>query len=267
MHRFLDVNGLRLAYVDFGGSGPALLLLHGLFGRATTWAQTAAWLTPHFHVVGLDQRGHGLSDKPEKAYSRDEFVDDAIGVMERLDLGPAVIVGHSMGALNAWVLAARRPDLVRGLVLEDQSAATGDPRGGAWVSDWLSKWPVPFLTMAAVREYFHGVRPSFADYFSEVMVETPEGYRPLFETRHMVQAADQINVRDHWQEIDQVGCPALVVKGGESDAPREELQEMARRIPGGRYAEVAGAEHVVHYDKPREWCEAVEPFLLELRRA
>lgn len=44
----------------------------GLFGRATTWEGTAAWLRPHFRVVGLDQRGHGLSDKPDGAYSRDD---------------------------------------------------------------------------------------------------------------------------------------------------------------------------------------------------
>jgi Predicted hydrolases or acyltransferases (alpha/beta hydrolase superfamily) len=67
-----NVGSVRLAWKDFGGEGPAVLLLHGLFGRATTWEGTAAWLRPHFRVVGLDQRGHGLSDKPDGAYSRDD---------------------------------------------------------------------------------------------------------------------------------------------------------------------------------------------------
>lgn len=260
----LHANGLRLAYVDFGGTGPSLLLLHGLFGRATTWHDTARWLTPHFRVVGLDQRGHGLSDKPDNDYAMERYAADAAAVIEQLGLGPAAVVGHSMGALVAWMLAAQRPDLVRGIVLEDMNAGTHKPGGEAWVRRWINEWPLPFPSMAAMHDYFYAMRPGHARYFAEVMTEREDGYRPLWQVEHMEQSSRAIHSRDYWAEIDAVRCPALVVKGGESECAREELQEMARRMPLGRYAEVAGAGHVVHCDQPEGWREAVEPFLLAL---
>jgi len=237
-------------------------MLHGLFGRATTWSDTARWLTPHFHVVGLDQRGHGWSDKPENAYSRAHYVNDAVLAIEQLGLGPTIVIGHSMGALNAWVVASQRPELVRGLVLEDMTAATYRPGGGDRVSEWLREWPLPFPSMAAVRAYFGQIRPGLAEYFMEVMAERPDGYWPLFQPAHMAQSAAQIDSCDHWGELDGIRCPALVVKGSESEYARAELQEMARRLPRGEYAEVAGAYHTVHYDQPARWRAVVEPFVL-----
>lgn len=258
--------GVRLAYVDFGGTGPGLLMLHGLMGRATTWHQTAEWLTPHFHVVGLDQRGHGLSDKPDNVYTRDDYVGDAVAAIEALGLGPTVLIGHSMGALNAWATAAKRPDLVRGLVIEEMGAATSTRDSRADFGGWFATWPVPFPSLAAVRAFFGAQHPSFADYFTEVMTETPDGYRPLFQFEHMLQSCDGWQHQDWWAELEAVRCPALVVKGADSAEPREELREMARRLPDGRYAEVPGAAHVIHYDQPEAWRAATEPFLLDLIR-
>ena len=121
---FLITTDIKVAYIDYDGEGPGLLLLHGLMGRATTWNETATWLTPHFRVVALGQRGHGLSDKSDHASSREHYVADIATVIEALGIGPSIIIGHSMGELNAWTLAARRPDLVKALVLEDMTAQT-----------------------------------------------------------------------------------------------------------------------------------------------
>jgi len=265
---WIQGDGPRLAYVDFGGEGQSLLLLHGLFGRATTWHETARWLTPHFRVVGLDQRGHGLSDKPAQGYSMEQYVADAERAITKLGLGPTVIIGHSMGALIAWLLAARRPDLVRGLVLVDMTPATTQPGDGArvtnWLDTWLDTWPVPFASMADVRTYFASLRPGLADYFVEVMTEADDGYRPLFQTEHMRQSATAIDEKDWWSELAQVQCPTLVVRGSESEFRRDELQRMAQAIPGAAYTEVDGAHHTVAHDQPERWRAAVEPFLLHL---
>jgi pimeloyl-ACP methyl ester carboxylesterase len=260
---YIQVPTVGLAYVEFGGEGPGLLLLHGLMGRATTWVETARWLTPHFRVVGLDQRGHGLSDKPDNAYTREDYVNDAIAIIEGLGLAPAVVIGHSMGALNTWVLADRRPDLVRRVVLEDMGADAANREKQAQWQEWFAGWPVPFSTMADVRSFFGSQNPSWADYFMEVVAEGPNGYRPLFSFEHMLQSVADWEDRSYWAELEAVQCPALVVKGAESELSRAEAQEMARRLPGGRYAEVAGAGHVVHYDQPAGWRAVVEPFVLE----
>jgi pimeloyl-ACP methyl ester carboxylesterase len=242
-----------------------MLLLHGLMGRATTWAGTAEWLTPRFHVVGLDQRGHGLSDKPEAAadYDLDLFVEDAVAAIEQLGLAPAVIIGHSMAAQVAWVLAARRPELVRGLVLEDKQPS-GSQDQGAFFDAWFKTWPVPFPTMSAMMAYFGRQRRELAEYFLECMVEREDGYHPIFEFRHMLQTLRGANGYDTWAPLEAVRCPALVVKGGDSDSPREVLQEMARKMKKGTFVEVPGATHVVHYSQPEAWRAAVEAFVVGL---
>lgn len=261
---FLDLPDIRLAYVDFGGDGPGLLLLHGLMGRATTWADTARWLREHYHVVGLDQRGHGLSDKPDNAYSRDHFVNDAARAIERLGLAPTVIIGHSMGTLNGWVLAARRPDLVRGLVIEDMGAGMKHKHSQRAWRRWFATWPLPFPSLAEARCFFGNGNPAYADFFLESMTEGPDGYRPLFSFEHMLQAREEWVRNDYWTELEAVQCPALVVRGENGDLRAQEAREMARRMRNGRFAEVAGARHLVHYDQPEGWRAVVEPFVLEL---
>ncbi|WP_157865156.1 alpha/beta fold hydrolase, partial [Streptomyces prasinopilosus] len=166
MARRIDVtgaDGVRLAAWEFGdppkaggpperttGSGaPGVLLLHGLMGRASHWASTARRLSGRYRAVALDQRGHGRSDKPPQAsFTRDAYVDDTEAALEQLGLGPAVLVGHAMGALTAWQLAAKRPDLVRGLVVCDMRAsALGAASQREW-AQWFETWPVPFATLA-----------------------------------------------------------------------------------------------------------------------
>ncbi len=105
--RIVTSNGTTLSVVDYGGAGPAILLLHGLAGRATEWQSTAQWLRQEFHVVALDQRGHGESAKRCSDYARRAYVEDAAAVIESFDLAPAIVIGQSMGALNAYLVAAR----------------------------------------------------------------------------------------------------------------------------------------------------------------
>lgn len=261
----LQLPDLRLSYLDYGGEGPGVLLLHGLMSCATTWHQTAPWLSKHFRVVALDQRGHGLSDKPDHAYTRQHYVTDAAEVIERLKLGPAIVIGHSMGALNGWVLAAKRPDLVRGLVLEDSGADTASRESEQAFARWFAQWPLPFKSAEEVRSYFDALVPTWGEHFLESMVEGPDGWRPVFRFEHMLQSCADWDAQSYWQELEAVQCPSLIIKGGESALSRHELQEMARRMRHGRYMEVANANHVVHHERPAAWRAAVEPFMEELR--
>jgi pimeloyl-ACP methyl ester carboxylesterase len=102
-------DGVRLAGVDFGGDGPPALLLHGLAGYAGEWAETAGWLSERARVVALDARGQGSSERFPADVSRAGHVADAAFAVERLGLGPVVVVGQSLGGLTALLLAAERP--------------------------------------------------------------------------------------------------------------------------------------------------------------
>ncbi|GGO86876.1 alpha/beta fold hydrolase [Wenjunlia tyrosinilytica] len=285
MVRRTDVTGpggVRLATWEFGdgpkavqggdgGSRPCLLLLHGLMGRASTWAQTAEWLVPGFRTVALDQRGHGHSDKPDGPYSREAYIRDAETVIEQLGLGPAVVVGHSMGALTAWQLAARRPDLVRGLVLSDMRAsAYGETSQREWW-EWFASWPLPFDSLGQARRWFaeddpalERPRPARGDFFVELMHDGEDGYRPGFSFDHMLATREPWVDEAHWEELAHVTCPALVVRALDGDLGRAEAQEMVRVLPHGRYAEIPDAGHLLHYEQPTSWRQTVEPFLRTL---
>ena len=107
----------RLTALDFGGEGPGALLLHGLAGTALEWDETASWLRESHRVLGLDQRGHGHSERRPEDVSPSAFVSDALTAIERLNLAPTLLVGQSLGGLIAFLAASKRPDLVSALIV------------------------------------------------------------------------------------------------------------------------------------------------------
>ncbi|MFK0257540.1 alpha/beta fold hydrolase [Streptomyces sp. NPDC090445] len=290
MVRRIDVtaaDGVRLAAWEFGEPdaapppdvpGPRVLLLHGLMGRALHWAGTARWLARGRRVVALDQRGHGESDRPAVgpdvpvSLGREAFVADAEAAVEQLGLAPVTLVGHSMGALTGWQLAARRPDLVEALVICDMRAsALGEASQREW-AEWFHHWPLPFPTQDAARRWFGEDDPRVEEsdpgrgaFFAEVMHRTPDGWRPLFSRSDMLTARETWVHDAHWEELAQVGCPTLVVRGLDGELGRAEAQEMVRVLPEGRYAEIPDAGHYLHYDQPTAWRAVLEPFLDSLR--
>jgi pimeloyl-ACP methyl ester carboxylesterase len=285
MVRRIDVtgaDGLRLVAWDFSDRGgesavrsgeTGVLLLHGLMGRASHWAPTAHWLADRRRTVALDQRGHGQSEHPgelaDGPLSREAYVADAEAVIEQLSLAPVTLVGHAMGALTAWQLAARRPDLVRGLVIHDMRAsAPGADSQRRWEA-WFRDWPLPFPSLGAVRRWFAEEDPALAGrsapargaFYAEVMERHPDGWYPVFSPRQMLRTRETWVHDAHWDELAQIQCPTLVVRGLDGLLGRAEAQEMVRVLPRGQYAEVDAVGPLVHYSHPDAWRAATEPFL------
>lgn len=251
LHPIVDV-------VEFGGDGPGILLLHGLMGRATTWWRTARWLTSYGRVVGLDARGHGRSQHRGGGWRTEDFADDAAKVLD--DLGPAVVIGHSMGGLHAWCLAATHPDLVRAVVVEDIAP---DQRGKT-VDPWrphFESWPVPFRSLAHVREFFGPL----GDYFVECMVERADGYHLISDLDDLYEIANEWGRRDYWPFVERVRCPMLAIEAEHSAMPPGQMADLPKRAQGPvRHLVVEGAGHVVHHDQPDVYRGAVEAFLSEV---
>jgi pimeloyl-ACP methyl ester carboxylesterase len=240
--------------IDFGGSGPTILLLHGLMGRARTWRPVADWLARYGRVVGLDARGHGASPHRGGGWRTEDFVADAA------ELEPAVVIGHSMGGLHAWCLAAARPDLVRGIVIEDMAP---DQRGRT-VEEWrayFDSWPVPFASLAHVREFFGDL----GDYFAECVDERADGYHLTADLTDLYDIAAEWGRRDYWPMVEKVRCPLLAIEAEHSAMPPGQLAQLPVRAPGGgHHLVVEGAGHVVHHDAPLVYRGAVEAFLSEV---
>jgi pimeloyl-ACP methyl ester carboxylesterase len=106
--------------------------------------------------------------------------------------------------------------------------------------------------------------PARGEFFAEVMTETADGWRPVFSRRQMLMARETWVYDAHWEELGQVRCPTLVVRGLDGELGRAEAQEMVRVLPLGAYAEIPDAGHLVHWDQPAAWRAAVEPFLASL---
>ena len=134
---YVTVGDLRLHYLEWpqrGGEAeaPPLLLLHGLASAAAIWELVAPTLAAERRVVALDQRGHGLSDKPDSGYDFATIVADDIAAAGALGLGPRfAVAGHSWGANVALELAARHPDRVAALLLVDGGFGMLRERPGA----------------------------------------------------------------------------------------------------------------------------------------
>ncbi len=241
--------------IEFGGDGPGILLLHGLMGRATTWWRPAKWLSAYGRVVGMDARAHGRSPHRTRC-DTEQFARDAADRIRELGLGPAVIIGHSMGGLHAIAVAAEYPELVRGIVVEDMAPDHRGRTADVWLA-YFETWPV-FQSLAHVREFFGPA----GDYFVECVEERPDGYHLIGELAEMVAIAREWGRRDYWYLVAKVRCPMLAVEAGDSPMPPGQMAEMARRTAGEAWHhKIDGAGHIVHDDAPAEFRGGVEAFL------
>lgn len=111
-----DVNGIRLHYVR-GGSGPTLLLVHGFPQDWYEWRDIMPRLANRFTVVAVDLRGVGGSSAPRDGYDAATMADDLHQLVEHLDLGPAVVVGHDIGGWVAYAYTRLHPDATNGAII------------------------------------------------------------------------------------------------------------------------------------------------------
>ncbi|WP_234440444.1 alpha/beta fold hydrolase [Streptomyces rimosus] len=251
----LMLDGRRLSYLDFGGNGRLLLALHGHLDEGRTFSRLARDLAPDWRVVAPDQRGHGDSDRAPQ-YTRQGYVDDVAALIEHLAAGPAVVLGHSLGGLNAYQTAAWHPHLVSALVVEDAGAEMG-VSGGANPFLFLSGCPYRADTPEQLTAALGAAGPMFAD----ALRQLPDGsWRLPFHPQDTIDSyAD--NEGDHWADWQASDCPALLLYGARSPVVGPaRAQVMVRRRPGTEAVEL-DADHFLHRDRPLEFARAVRLFL------
>ncbi len=116
---YFQHNGLKLSYLDSGGDGQPLIALHAHWMEGSTFSSIVSGLAPKWRIIALDQRGHGYSEHAS-TYTRNDYVGDLYALFEHLELNePVVLLGNSLGGVNAYQFAAAYPHLVRALIIED----------------------------------------------------------------------------------------------------------------------------------------------------
>jgi pimeloyl-ACP methyl ester carboxylesterase len=251
-------DGTRLACLDYGGEGPTAVLVHGLAGHAGEWDGTAAWLAASHRAVAPDARGHGRSERRPRDVSRAAFVDDLAHWIALLGLAPAVAIGQSLGAHTAFLLAARRPELVRALVVVEATPEP-DPEASASVEGWLRSWPVPFGDREEALAFFGDTNWGRA--WADGLEHRDGGLRAAFDVDVMVAALAETAERSFWDEWSRVQCPALVVRAGDGGIPEALVERMIAAAPHVTSTVVADAGHDLHLHQPDRWRAAVEHFL------
>ncbi|NNH73688.1 alpha/beta hydrolase [Nocardia uniformis] len=245
----LWLDGRRLSYIDYGGPGHPLLALHGHLGEGRTFTRLAKVLTPRWRLVAPDQRGHGESDSVGD-YSRDGYLRDTVALLDHLGFDRLPVIGHSLGGVNAYQLAAAQPDRVSALVIEDI---------GAVVDSDLSftlDWPNRAVNREALSTALGRLAPHLVDAFRQYT----DGWGLAFNPAHMVESQRCLN-GDHWADWLASDCPTLLLRGTRSHTLSSyHAAAMASRRARTRLVEVS-AGHVIHDDQPEMFAAIVRDFL------
>ena len=237
------------------------MLVHGLGGTgAAVWKNQAEELARNFRVVVPDLRGAGESPKPPGPYSLQDFVDDLQGLVERLRLAPAALVGHSFGGSIVLEYAAKHPDGLSAVVAV--GAPTELPEQNREGMRARAE-TVEREGMDAVAETVatNGTAPSFRE-------ERPDEFRAYVELLASADTAGyaatcraiaDLDIGDH---LSRIAAPVLLLAGDRDGvAPPELNRRNAERIPTPTFVEIPDCGHIVPWEKPEALLEAARPFL------
>ncbi|MGI5200298.1 alpha/beta fold hydrolase [Spirillospora sp. CA-108201] len=233
------------------GRGPAVVLLHGTTANLGVWDAVVDRLDDacgrRMRTLAVDQRGHGRSGKPAAGYHAADYCADTQALIEARCGGPVIVVGHSLGARNAVVLGADRPDLVAGVVAVDYTPYV-EPDVLDELEERVRGGDRVFTSVAEVERYLHGRYPLLPR--AAVRRRARYGYapavagiRPLADPAAMVHTVNGLR-HDFIAEMRGIAVPVTLLRGqlsriisGEAFAATRELR------PDLRALEVPRADH------------------------
>lgn len=263
------VNGMNFHYLEWGEPGqPVILMLHGGGQQAHSWDFVSLPLSEHYHILALDQRGHGDSDwAADGDYSIEAHQSDIDGFVAALGLQGFHLIGHSMGGRNSYVWASRHPGMLRSLVIVD-TGPVAQARGRNRIQNFreLPDELDSFDEFAArVQEYTGRTREQTLGALQYSIRQRPDGkwswkYDQLLRTpgrQGPAWSEEQL-----WAAVRKIDCPTLVTRGGDSDIFAEEtMRQMQEVIPDCAIVTIPDAGHLVAGDNPAAFLAAVRDFL------
>ncbi len=242
---------LHLSYLDSARNGPILIALHSHWMEGVTFEPLANELAPQWRVIALDQRGHGYSDHAQ-SYTREDYLGDLEALFWHLNLEkPAVLLGNSLGGINAYQFAARHPNLVRALIIEDI---------GVEISvdvDFTRQWKGTFNTP---EELAKRIGSRLLPYLEDSFRQMQDGWKLAFDPEEMIES-NHLAMGDYWQDWLQSTCPALLLRGQNSRlTDQAHFEAMAAQRPNTQLQVLEGG-HVIHFDNPHGFTESIKNFL------
>ena len=265
---------MRFHYLDWGTTGrPPIVFLHGGGLNAHTWDLVCLGLRRERHCFALDQRGHGDSEwSPEMDYTTESQVGDLEAFVDRLGLTRFVLVGMSLGGVNAMAWAGRHSERLAGLVIVDvgpEIRMAGVQKIAAFTSEQKLLDSIDEVIERALA--FNPRRDPRLLRLSlrHNLRQTPKGqWMWKYDQRHRGKAEPGAYERRRellWDSVAKISCPTLVVRGAQSDVFHDEdAERLTAALPRGRWVRVENAGHTVQGDNPAGLLTELRGFLGEL---
>jgi pimeloyl-ACP methyl ester carboxylesterase len=263
------INGLDLHYLETGRTGaPPVCFLHGGAAHAHWFDRVIPKLAERFHVISLDQRGHGASAWAiPPAYATQDFASDLLALMDHLHWDRMALVGHSMGGHNAMGFAAWHPARVSALVVVDSRPQLPPDR----IDRMRERGQRPPRLHATEEEAVRSFRllpkettaePALLEHLARAgLIRTERGYRYRFDPACYANRQPV----DCWPLLPRVTAPALVVHGELSPIlPAEMAARLGATIPRAEVVEIKDAYHHLILDAPEAFSGVLDRFLGEV---
>ncbi|MFI0714427.1 alpha/beta fold hydrolase [Streptomyces inhibens] len=258
-----DTGDGHLVYRDVGAGRP-LVLLHGGLLDHGMWDEQMPLLAPDYRVIAPDARGHGGSANASKPF---RHTDDLAALLRHLDVGPAILVGLSMGGAIAVDTALEHPDLISALVVS--GVGTSEPE---FEDPWLGEieaeearalaagdaegWVEAFTRLAA------GPHRTLDDVDQDVVRRLREMTRRTVAKHTGVEPVHMVPVTDTWERAAKITVPVLAINGGvDSDDHIGMAERLVRTVANGRATTVEDTAHYPNMERPDKFNEILGHFL------
>jgi non-heme chloroperoxidase len=255
-------NGIQLPYVEQGDSdGVPVVFLHGGTDSWHSFEPLLPFLPSTIRAFSLTQRGHGDADRPASGYSMADFAADVTQFADALNLGPIIVVGHSMGSMVGQKIALDYPDLLSGFV---GIGMIVDGAGNAVLQEFQGfvetlDGPIDraFALEFQASTLAQPIAPELLDLFVDESLKLPARvWKAVFAG---------IMEADFTGEIGTIAAPALLIWGDRDElAVEREQRQFAEGGPSRRLTIYEGVGHAVHWEEPARVAADIATFVKEV---
>ena len=275
LERDLEIGSLKLHYQEWGSpSSPTVLMVHGFGVSGHMFDEFAERMQDRYHLIALDQRGHGDSEwSADGDYSREAFVADIEGFAGALSLDRFVLMGHSMGGLNAVSYTVKNPERVRALILVDVGPEAAKEGVDNIVRFTRGPDELEFEEFVEMAHRFNPRRTldNIRERMRHRLKQTEGGKwtwkfdKRFRDARDGLRVGSELSNDETWQLFRGIRVPTLLVRGAESDVLTPEVAErVVAEMPRARLSVVARAGHSVPGDNPDDFTAMVREFLADV---
>lgn len=256
-------SGLELPYIEQGDPNASpVIFLHGITDTHRSWEPVFSKLDPRVRAIAITQRGHGDASKPVGGYASGDLASDLAEAMDALDIGSAVVVGHSMGSFAAQRFANEYPERTEGLVLIGSFATCADNEGvKQFVEDAIAGLTDPIPKEFAIEFQQSTIhKPVDKDFFDQAVAESLKAPAHVWKS-----AARSMIETDHRPLLGAIAARTLLVWGDQDGY--FSIDEQKRLLAGIRRSKLnvyPGVGHAPNWEAPERLARDIEDFVRSL---